>query len=94
MYVSWESKSIHIKDIELILQKALDNIKRFTQKQDSISIEKTKIIVCTRLNPGNGRPAFNIKLQGQQIKEVMKLKILSLIFDHRSLATLILRIQS
>jgi ribonuclease HI len=72
----------HIKDAEPVLQKALDNIERWTQKTGfNISIEKTKGIVFTRSRPRNGRPALNLKLQGQQIEEVMALKILGLTFD-------------
>jgi Reverse transcriptase (RNA-dependent DNA polymerase) len=74
----------HIKDAEPILQKAIDNIERWTQKTGfNISIEKTKTIVFTRSDEGNRRPALNLKLQRQQIEEVMALKILGLTFDHR-----------
>jgi hypothetical protein len=73
----------HIKDAESILQKALDNIERWTQKTGNNSIEKTKIIVFTRSSPGKVRPASNLKLQGQEIEEAMALKILGLTFEHR-----------
>jgi hypothetical protein len=47
----------HIKNAKPILQKALDNIKRWTQNTGfNITIGKTKTIVFTRSKPGNGRP--------------------------------------
>jgi Reverse transcriptase (RNA-dependent DNA polymerase) len=73
-----------IKDAEPILQRALDNIERWTQRTGfNISTEKTKTIVFTRSRPRNGRPAFKITLLGQTVEEVIALKILELTFDSR-----------
>jgi ribonuclease HI len=74
----------HIKDAEPIIQRALDNIERWTQKTGfRISVEKTKSIIFTKSSPRNGRHTFDIQLNNQAIEEVTALKILGLTFDSK-----------